>query len=147
VQTDGGRVFLVSCVSQKRQEPCTARDLYISNIFCKARQYAEDSGCPWFILSAQYGLVAPSEVIAPYERTLNTMGIADRRAWSDRVAQQLDAAVPNMKRVVFLAGERYRQFLTQYLTKRGIEVFVPMEGLRIGQQLSWLSKNTPESLK
>jgi hypothetical protein len=50
-----------------------------SDLFCKARRFAEASGCPWFILSAEHGLVAPGQVIAPYERTLNTMR-ATRRA-------------------------------------------------------------------
>jgi len=43
--------------------------LYISDWFLKARRYAEASGCDWLILSAQYGLVAPDRVIAPYNRT------------------------------------------------------------------------------
>lgn len=58
-----------------------AKDLYISDWFVKARAYVEQAGDEWFILSAEYGLVSPETVIAPYERTLNTMGIAERRAW------------------------------------------------------------------
>ena len=81
----GSSVYLVSCVSQKRDQACEARDLYVSDLFRKARRFAEASGCPWFILSAEYGLVAPGQVIAPYERTLNTMGVANRRAWAERV--------------------------------------------------------------
>ena len=79
-------------------------------------------------------------MIAPYERTLNTMGVADRRAWAARVAAQLAEAVPDLSRVVFLAGERYREFLARHLADRGVEVSVPMEGLRIGEQLSWLGR-------
>lgn len=43
--------------------------------------------------------------------------------------------------VVFLAGQRYREFLADHLKSRGIVVEVPMEGLRIGQQLSWLGRH------
>lgn len=138
----GSTIYLVSCVSQKRDQPCAARDLYVSDLFSKARRFVEASGCPWYILSAEHGLVAPGQMLAPYERTLNSMGVADRRAWSERVAAQLAEAVPHLTRVVFLAGNRYREFLTQHLRSRGVEVSVPMEGLRIGEQLRWLLKNT-----
>lgn len=137
-------VYLVSCVSQKRKQACAARDLYVSPWFRKARRFAEASGCPWYILSAEYGLVAPGQVIAPYEQTLKTLRAADRRAWGERVAAQLAEAVPDMSLVVFLAGGRYREFLAPYLAGRGVEVSVPMEGLRIGEQLSWLGQHTPQ---
>lgn len=138
-------VYLVSCVSQKRDHACEARDLYVSDLFRKASRFAEMSGCPWFILSAEHGLVAPGQLIAPYERTLNTMGVADRRAWAERVAAQLAEAEPDLSRVVFLAGKRYREFLARHLEGRGVEVSVPMEGLRIGEQLSWLGHHYPHS--
>lgn len=143
----GSTVYLVSCVSQKQDHACEARDLYVSDLFRKARRYAEASQCPWFILSAEHGLVPPGQVIAPYERTLNTMGVADRRAWSERVAAQLAEAVPDLSQVVFLAGKRYREFLARHLADRGVKVSVPMEGLRIGEQLRWLEQHLPQRAK
>ena len=137
-------VYLVSSVSQKREQACAARDLYVSDWFRKARRFAEASGCPWYVLSAKHGLVAPDQVIAPYEQTLNTTRAADRRAWGERVAAQLSEAVPDLSRVVFLAGVRYREFLAPNLAGRGVEVSVPMEGLRIGEQLSWLGQHSPQ---
>lgn len=143
----GITVYLVSCVSQKRERECAARDLYVSNWFCKARRYVEASRCSWFILSAEYGLVPPNRIIVPYELTLNTMRVADRRAWAKLVARQLAEAVPNLSYVVFLAGERYREFLARHLADRGIAISVPMEGLRIGEQLSWLGDHSPQPVR
>jgi hypothetical protein len=140
----GQTVYLVSCVSQKRDRACAARDLYISDLFRKARCCAEASGCPWFILSAEYGLVSPDQVIAPYERTLNTMQVAERRAWAERVARQLAETVPDLARVVLIAGARYREFLAEHLNARSVSVSIPMEGLRIGEQLSWLSQRASQ---
>lgn len=136
-------IYLVSCVSQKRELACEARDLYVSDLFRKARRYVEASGCPWFILSAEHGLVAPNQMIAPYERTLNKMRVADRRAWAERVVVQLAETIPDLSRVVFLAGERYREFLARQLEVREVAVSVPMKGLRIGEQLSWLGRHAP----
>lgn len=144
MQPNGSTVYLVSCVSRKREQACAARDLYVSDLFRKARRFAEASKCPWFILSAEYGLIAPGQVIAPYERTLNTMRLSDRRVWCDRVAAQIAETVPDLSRVVFLAGERYREFLAHHLASRGVEVSVPMLGLRIGEQLSWLGSHAPD---
>lgn len=134
-------VYLVSCVNEKGTLPSPAKDLYISSWFKKARHFAERNYCPWFVLSAQYGLVRPEQVIAPYERTLNRMPLNERREWATRVAKQLTEAVPQLDRAVFLAGLRYREFLVALLLERDIRVEVPMQGLRIGEQLSWLGSH------
>ena len=139
----GNTVYLVSCVSQKQSEASPARDLYVSAWFQKARRFAEASGCRWFVLSAKYGLVAPGRVIRPYEQTLNTMRVAERRAWAKRVSEQLADAAPEFRQVVFLAGARYREFLAGQLTERGASVSIPMKGQRIGEQLRWLEQHSP----
>jgi hypothetical protein len=71
-------VYLISCVSKKRSTPAHARELYISDWFMKAREYVESTGSPWFILSAEHGLVSPERALAPYERTLNAMPKPER---------------------------------------------------------------------
>jgi hypothetical protein len=127
-------VHLVSCVGLKAAGPCAARDLYRSQWFRKARAYVEAAGGPWWILSAAHGLVAPDEVIAPYECTLNAMHAPARRQWGARVVAQLCEALPSSGAVVLLAGERYRAPLLDHLGERAQ---VPMRGLGIGEQLAW----------
>lgn len=133
-------MYLVSCVSRKRDRPVAAKDLYTSDWFLKARAYVERSGADWFILSAAHGLVDPETVIAPYERTLNTMGVADRRAWASMVLHQLRTKLTGVDRVVILAGQRYREFLIDSIRARCPSVEVPLEGMRIGEQLGWLKR-------
>jgi hypothetical protein len=58
-------VYLVSCVARKRHVAAPAKDLYLSVWFRKARAYVESFGCPWFILSAERGLVRPDQILAP----------------------------------------------------------------------------------
>ena len=141
---DGSRtVHLVSCVGLKRSEPSAAKDLYVSDWFKKARMYVEAAGGRWFILSAEHGLVEPDTKIAPYEKTLNTMPIGERREWAMKVRTQMDEGLPDLSRAVFLAGQRYREFLIGYFEERKIEVVIPMAGLKIGEQLSWLAKHLP----
>jgi hypothetical protein len=134
-------ICLVSCVGAKRAAPAPAKDLYRSDWFIKARGYAESVGSCWFILSAKYGVVHPDQTIEPYELTLNTMGVAERQSWARLVRGQMDERMPDADRIVVLAGQRYREFLMEYLRQRAETVDVPMEGLRIGEQLSWLSRH------
>lgn len=118
--------------------PTEAVRLYTSSWFLMARGLVEKTGQPWFILSAKYGLVSPDTVIPPYDQTLNTMGVADRRAWADRVQKQMGEMLPDADEVIVLAGVRYRENLMTYLGGRFPRVSIPMEGLQIGRQLSWM---------
>jgi cytoplasmic iron level regulating protein YaaA (DUF328/UPF0246 family) len=135
-------IYLVSCVSQKKAKAAEAKDLYISDLFRKARRYVETTGCPWFILSAEYGLVPPEKVIAPYENTLNRMPAARRRRWAQQVIDAIEPHLSKVDHVVFLAGRRYREFLIDYLQDRGIVIEVPMERLRFGEQKKWLQEQS-----
>jgi hypothetical protein len=83
--------------------------------------------------------VTPETEIAPYDYTLNTVGIAERKAWATRVFDKLLPEIAGEKRVVIFAGQRYREFLVEPLRKRGIKVEVPMANLDLFKQLAWLS--------
>jgi hypothetical protein len=134
-------VCLVSCVGRKMSQSARARDLYQSVWFTKARVWVEASGSPWFILSAEYGLVHPHTIIDPYNKTLNTMGVAARRKWAAVVAEQLKSEIRRADCIVLLAGARYREFLMPVLRDMAKTVEVPMEGMRIGEQLQWLANH------
>lgn len=132
-------VVLVSCVSQKHSEPAPARLLYRSEWFTKVRTLIETGKAEWFILSALHGVVAPDARTAPYEKTLNTASVVERRAWAAKVHGQLAANLIGRRRVVIFAGQRYREFLVPALLRDGFEVEIPMAKLRIGEQLAWLT--------
>jgi len=140
--TKASRLCLVSCVSKKRPNCARAADLYISTWFRKVRRLIDASGAPWFILSAEHGLLSPDAEISWYNRTLNKMSSRERRAWADRVKVQMDTELPDVEEVVVLAGERYRENLMPYLRGRFSSVSVPMAGLAIGHQLHWLDNAT-----
>ena len=135
-------VVLVACVAGKKEVPTPAGQLYTSAWFIKARRLVESTGSPWFILSAEHGLLHPDTVIGPYNKTLNTMGVADRRAWSQKVQGQMEKELPDADKIIIFAGKNYREYLMPWLRSRYTEVSVPMEGLRIGHQLEWLDRAT-----
>jgi hypothetical protein len=55
----GASILLIGCVKKKADTARPARELYTSPLFTRRRAYAEAAGVPWFILSSQWGLVAP----------------------------------------------------------------------------------------
>src|SRR6476660_3793703 len=83
-------IILVTCVKSKAARPSAAKDLYTSALFKKQRAYAEKVNVPWFILSAEHGLVAPDEWLAPYERYLPETPASYRAAWGGWVAARLE---------------------------------------------------------
>lgn len=130
---------LVSCVGKKFYRAANAEHLYRSPWFRLASAYARRNSSGWAILSAKHGLVYPWEVIEPYEMTLNTMSKNDRKTWSNKVIYEL--AMQEWDCYEILAGKKYREFICPWMADNGIEYYVPMEGLGIGQQLKWLKEH------
>lgn len=134
------KIAFVSCVSKKADQEKPAQDLYTSSWFQKASKYAKLNSDNWYILSAKHGIVDPDEVIAPYDETLNEMGVDQRQAWGRDVARELEEVLQPGDQVILLAGQRYREFLLEPLRILGCDVKIPMRGLRIGEQMSWLNE-------
>jgi len=119
--------------------------MYHSPWFVAARAYVEARRATWYILSAKYGLVEPTETIDPYEYTLNNAPITERQRWAMLVLDGLHDRLVSGDEVVFFAGKRYREFLEAPLQGRGIKVRVPMSALRQGEQVSWLQSHHYDS--
>lgn len=134
-------VYLVSCVSTKAAKIARAADLYQSDWFRKARAYVEATGCRWFILSAEHGLLRPGTRVAPYDTTLAAIGASGRREWGARVSAELADAIGPRTPVIIMAGKLYRESLAEWAGKRAT---VPMEGLGIGEQKAWLAARLSE---
>ena len=133
-------ICLVSCASKKLSHPAEARDLYVSSLFAKSRGFSERYCDLWFILSAKYGLVEPTQIIQPYEETLNTKSRRARNEWAELVWASLRPKLKPGDRVTVLAGAKYREALVPRIQEYGSHVDVPMTGLGIGRQLQWLTR-------
>jgi hypothetical protein len=87
-------IGLVSCTKTKRDEPAPPEDLYEpSALFRKVRAYCRATHDEWYVLSAKHGLLEPEgPQIEPYDETLTTAPVQERREWASEVADDLDAA-------------------------------------------------------
>lgn len=133
------KIILISCVSKKLEHKAKSKDLYISPLFVKNLQYAETLNPDQiYILSAKYGLLHLNDVVESYDVTLNNMSTLQIREWAEGVLNQLRLVTDlNYDEFIFLAGNNYRKYLLPHLKHYNL----PMEGLSIGKQLQWLTKN------
>jgi len=86
----------------------------------------------------------PDRVTDPYDLTLNGLGVKLRKEWAAMVQDQLERKRIAGTKAIVLAETSYREFLMPTFRLLFGEVEVPMEGLMMGQQLSWLSKRTEQ---
>lgn len=123
----------------KAPSPRAARDLYVSPLFVRERAYTEALGVPWFILSAEHGLVAPDEWLAPYERYLPDTPASYQEVWGRWVVERLALLAGDLHgRVIEVhASGDYVRAIEGPLRNRGAVVLEPLQGLRPGERLAW----------
>jgi len=132
-------IVLVSCSKTKVDHPAAARELYNSPLFRQSRAYAEASGRPWFILSAEHGLVGPDQWLAPYERYLPDTPPGFRDAWGHWVVERLELLMGDLagSAVEVHAGAAYVEPIANRLRAKGCELSLPLEGLSLGARRHW----------
>jgi len=138
-------VILVGCVKTKREQPSAVRDLYESALFKRRRWYAERRGVPWFVLSAEFGLVAPDEWLSPYDLELGRTSMEYRAAWAIWSVARLERLIGSLVglAVEVHAGEAYVSAIEGPLAVRGAQVTAPLKGFGLGEQLAWYDTVEP----
>lgn len=148
------KLVIVGCGKTKRNCECPAKDLYTGQLFRLARSYAELHGDAWLIASANYGLLEPSRVIPPYERTLEGLSPDDirqfgfwcqadlARFFKEMCVRELHGRWQDPPAVVFLAGKRYIDAICKWTFLKAYPELVetPLEGMGIGKRLAWLKR-------
>ena len=141
-----GDVLLVGCVKSKRPQAAPARDLYTSALFARRRRYAEASGQPWFVVSSRWGLVAPDEVIAPYDVYLGDMPAPYRRAWAEFVVAQLAGHLRLAGATIEIhSGDHYVDALRPVVERAGAALLDPVDAHSMGETLAWYDTHEPRA--
>jgi hypothetical protein len=132
-------VVLVGCVRTKRAVPSAASELFVSPLFEGRRRYAVASGLPWYILSAKFGLLAPDDVIGPYDVYLADQGPGYKKAWGEFVTAQLERHEHDLtgRTIEVHAGAAYVDPLRAPFAARNVTLVAPVARLRQGEQLGW----------
>ncbi len=132
-------ISLIACCSKKLQGIYPAEQLYQSDLFKKSFAYAKKlKPTAIYILSAKYGLVELNQELETYNVTLNDCSATDNKNWAQSVLKSLSEKTDlKNDKFIYLAGNNYRKNLLKHTPNNEI----PMNGLKIGEQLQWLSNN------
>lgn len=122
------RIIIAQCTDDKRSGQHRAVDLYEpSRLFRAQRRYAEAYADKWFILSAKYGLIHPTQLVSYYD-----MEISEQ--YSEQWQEALDNKIERITRgdihVEVIAGGDYLERLEWYLDHYDVDYSVPFEGQR-----------------
>lgn len=134
-------IVFLSCVAEKNDHRCAAKDLYISPLFQKSYAYAQQLNPDHiYILSAKYYLLELDDVISPYNLTLKDMDAESKRIWADKVVEKMkEKSIDFNEDVVFLTGTVYYQYLLDYFPNHSLP-FAEAELGGIGYILQWLDQ-------
>lgn len=132
-------VLLLGCVKGKTSSPQKAKELYLSDLFSKRRRFAEQRSLPWFVLSAEHGLLRQDDWVAPYDVELKAQPASYRRAWGAWVIERLRRELGELAgvRLEIHAGDAYAEPLMEPARAAGAILIRPLQGLRQGEQLAW----------
>jgi len=139
------RVVIAQCTASKRDSACQAKHLYDSPYFEKQRHYAEMKGDVWYIQSAKYGLVVPTETIEPYDERAGELDNPEQ--WGDSIVKTLQHwHHPVETTIELLGGRAYVDPVREKLESVGFTVEEPLEGLGIGERMSKLDEMQQHTL-
>ncbi len=135
------KIYLISCVKQKKTGQHIANELYISPLFKKMLIHARNNGDKYYILSAKYGLLDAHMKISEYEESLNSKKEIEKKEWADNVFEDIKQNISTNDDIFILGGKNYYYYLEQHLLNNNYNVSIPMKGLSIGRMLQWLNNN------
>lgn len=135
-------IALIGCSAKKLEGSHPARELYTSTLFRKSLAYAElrSDVTHAYVISAVHHLVPLDREIESYDFTLREMTRMGRFGWADSVLESITRRHRRAE-LLILAGQAYASPLIQqcHWSSVGRGIAVPMDGMQIGQRLSWLT--------
>ena len=142
-------LVIVTCVKEKQSGFHKAKDLYISDLFKKMRNYAEIYNYDWRIISAKLGLIDPEDIIESYEdesldqfKLLQGKQTTNLKTKKDSLKQivevQLEPILSKYNEIILMCGKNYRDVILPLLkNKKVVNYFKRTKGIgEIKQKLN-----------
>ena len=132
------KIALISCSKSKQSYECEAYKLYIpSELFRCSYEYAKTFADKIYILSAKYGLLDESEIIKPYDVSLNDMSEQEKIDWSQKIVRQLKCCsdIKNDEYFIF-AGKNYYNYIISELKYSRL----PLGNRALGERIHFLKE-------
>lgn len=138
------KVGLLATARKKSHHPAPVTEFYVSPLFKKSVRYARQVYDRIYFYNAKDGLLLPDRIMHPYDVSIRTFSIRQRRIWGIQVIRAL-SDYENLDDVsLYLHGGKiYRAYLEPELKRLGLLYSVPLEGMSIGRQLQWYDAHIP----
>lgn len=151
--TENKRILIVACGRTKKDTsagPVPARELYVGQLFCARRGFAESSGVPWVILSAAHGLIEPSVLLSRYDKTVPELTEDERSNVQLSIVNGLIAFFGSedaisAATVEVHGGADYVELVREVLSDCDPKIVTPVAGMGIGQQLAFYRGESEQS--
>ena len=155
-------VAIVGCGRRKLDHAAPAEQLYCGSLFRASARWARTHAHRWCILSARHRVLAPEDIVEPYDYSMHDLQRAKgprfaptpHELWITRCRADLMVAwggarpwVQASDRVVLLAGADYADPLVEWLEAWDVHIEQPLRGLGIGQRMRWLTRCEEEGLQ
>lgn len=145
------KIILIGCGKRKDASRAgdfgwPAKSLYTGSMFKARRRYAEESGAPWWIVSAKYGLTAPDFLIESYNMAITDLAPIARKAWGLRVVLDLLESLTAPADLRHLSielhmGADYAEALFDIMGSVGMQWAWPLRGMSQGEQMAVYAKH------
>ncbi|EGQ9576074.1 hypothetical protein F3S07_23260 [Vibrio alginolyticus] len=83
-------LFIINCSKEKARLPCLAKDMYKSKRFIDNLSATDKPNSNCLIFSGKYGLIEPTENIAPYDINLNCTSCKYKEEIKIKLKQKLN---------------------------------------------------------
>lgn len=136
------KIGLLATARKKSRTAEPVITFYQSPLFRKSVQYALKQYEHIYFYNAKDGLLMPEQIMEPYDVSIKTFSLPEKKRWAHDVIQTLNKYESPGKAKIFLHGGLvYRKFLEPELKNFGFAYVVPLKGLGIGEQLVWYDKH------
>lgn len=133
------KIALISCVKQKKEGIHPAKDLFTSAWFVKAKEFVEQNDFDeWYILSAKYHLVSPTDLIESYPEHLNQFKKQQIESWAQKTAEQIQSQQLSGDQLYILGSEKYRSIISHL---PHMEIMEPLKGMGVSKQMAWMQQH------
>lgn len=135
-------IGLLATARKKKHHPAPVTEFYNSPLFRKSVQYANEHYERLYFYNAKDGLLLPDQIMAPYDVSIKTFTLSEKKQWAHTVISALNEHESSEDCKIFLhGGYVYRKYLQPELKSYGYTFTVPLQGLGIGEQLAWYDQS------
>jgi hypothetical protein len=131
-------IVLLMCGKNKLPHKAKAKELYISDRFCKSIEYAKTLTTEEniFILSAKHGVLCLEAEIEPYNKSIYEMNMDEKLEWSNLIIKQLENRYDvSDDKFIFLTDDYYSEPI--YTKLKNFEL--PLKQMNQKDHLAWFN--------